>query len=111
MIELNPLECALNEADTLRWLVVTARAENVKLSRENTKLRELALALTDCRNTTCDDCVRWDYPEGGCSLDGVMRELGIEATPRERMRTNEVPQEASDHRRIPDRRGDGHTDA
>jgi len=40
-------------------------------------LEELALALADCRNTTCDDCVRRDYPEGGCSLDGVMRELGL----------------------------------
>lgn len=49
-----------------------------QLRDENAKLRELALALADCRNTTCDDCVRWDYPEGGCSLDGVMRELGVD---------------------------------
>lgn len=49
-----------------------------QLEAENAKLRELALALADCRNTTCDDCVRWDYPEGGCSLDVVMRELGVE---------------------------------
>lgn len=48
------------------------------LESEVAKLRELVLALADCRNTTCDDCVRWDYPEGGCSLDGVMRDLGIE---------------------------------
>lgn len=45
MIELNPLECALNEADALRGLVVTVRAENVRLHRENAKLRELVLDM------------------------------------------------------------------
>lgn len=49
-----------------------------EMEAENAKLRELVAALADCRNTTCDDCVRWDYPEGGCSLDGVMRELGVD---------------------------------
>lgn len=49
-----------------------------ELEAENAKLRELATALEDCRHTTCDDCVRWDYPNGGCYLDDVMRELGIE---------------------------------
>lgn len=44
---------------------------------QNTKLRELALAFSDCRNTTCEDCIRWNYSEGECSLDKVMRELGI----------------------------------
>ena len=52
--------------------------KTLELATENATLRELVLALADCRNTTCDDCVRWDYPEGGCSLDGVMRELEIE---------------------------------
>ncbi len=50
-----------------------------RLQAENAHLRELVAALADCRNTTCADCVRWDYPEGGCSLDGVMRELGVDA--------------------------------
>lgn len=49
-----------------------------QLQAENAKLREVVLALADCRNTTCDDCVRWDYPDGGCSLDGVLRELRVE---------------------------------
>jgi len=57
---------------------IEAEREADRLEKENAKLRELALALADCRNTTCDDCVRWDYPDGGCSLDGVMRELRIE---------------------------------
>lgn len=55
-------------------------SELQRLQSENAKLRELVAALADCRNTTCDDCVRWDYPEGGCSLDGVMRELGVEVS-------------------------------
>ena len=71
MSGLNPLECALREADAYR-------AQVKALAEENAKLRELVRALADCRNTTCDDCVRWDYPEGGCSLNSVMRELGIE---------------------------------
>lgn len=64
--------------------VVTVARKNGKrlpcehLQAENKTLRELAEALADCRNTSCDDCVRWDYPQGGCTLDGVMRELGIE---------------------------------
>lgn len=62
---------------------MTSWAEEVKeiqqLRLENAKLRQLATALEDCRHTTCDDCVRWGYPNGGCYLDYVMRELGIEA--------------------------------
>ena len=54
------------------------QASITALDDENAELRELAWALADCRNTTCDDCVRWDHPNGGCSLDGVLREFGIE---------------------------------
>lgn len=56
----------------------TDEAEMMRLRTENQTLRQLAEALADCRNTSCDDCVRWDYPQGGCTLDGVMRELRIE---------------------------------
>lgn len=52
--------------------------ENERLKDENATLRQLATAFADCRNTTCDDCVRWDYAQGKCTLDGVMEELGIE---------------------------------
>ena len=68
-----PLFVGASESyDTDAW-------EAYNLKKENAKLRKLVQALADCRNTTCDDCVRWDYPEGGCSLDGVMRELGVGA--------------------------------
>jgi len=38
VIKLNPLECALNEADALRELVVTVRAENAALRKETDTL-------------------------------------------------------------------------
>lgn len=48
------------------------------LGGENTELRELVSALEDCRHTYCGDCVRWDHLQDECSLDVVIRELGIE---------------------------------
>ncbi len=66
------------ENAALRQQVADVTESMGRVEERCAKLRELVLALADCRNTTCDDCVRWDYPEGGCSLDGVMRELGVE---------------------------------
>lgn len=90
----NTRYCSLKKAHTDLGYVLncvawapTDGAEMMKLRTENNRLRtknkmlwELAEALADCRNTSCDDCVRWDYPQGGCTLDGVMRELGIEVS-------------------------------
>lgn len=88
----NARYCSLKKAHTDLGYVLncvaweaTDEAEMMKLRTENNKLRtknnmlwELAVALADCRNTSCDDCVRWDYSQGGCTLDCVMREFGIE---------------------------------
>ena len=68
MIELNPLECALNEADALRELVVTVRAENAKL-------RKLASEMRWCLNDKCRWCQKFGT---SCSTERDRQELGIE---------------------------------
>ena len=66
---------AIPQAATL--MMNAADAIN-RLGGENIELRELVGALEDCRHTYCGDCVRWDYSNGECSLDSVLRELGME---------------------------------
>lgn len=57
-VTLNPLKCALDEAQALRGQVDALQAENAKL-------RELVRDLYLCSDETCTDCEYHDYSGKG----------------------------------------------
>jgi len=69
-VTLNPLECALNEAQALRRQVEVLQAENAKL-------RELLKVAYRCTNAG-PSCLECRMVAGGCTLLSAMRELGVE---------------------------------
>lgn len=95
-VTLNPLECALGEAQALRGQVDALQAENAKLREEftkmdqwhsaeliaaldeNAKLRELVrIAVKHCDSGTCDGCPIMGKDES-CPYSDMARELGVE---------------------------------
>lgn len=97
-VALNPLECALNEAQALRRQVDELLAENAELrdvekSRrwiaqmlgEQTarvvNLQELVRDMFDgmCDHDHCYICSHWQEGYNGCEYHVRMREMGVES--------------------------------
>lgn len=80
MIELNPLECALNEAQAFRGQVDALQAENANLrellARVERARRDLCDAYPDAELLDCEECPAWSACRG--DLMDRMRELGVE---------------------------------
>ena len=70
-VALNPLKCALDEAQAFRRQVDALQAENAKL-------RELVkIAIKHCDSGTCDGCPIMNEDES-CPYPDMARELGVE---------------------------------
>ena len=59
-------------------LIDALETKNRQLTKENNALLRLCDALESCRHTYCGDCEYWDRTCGGCSLDKMMSDAGID---------------------------------